>query len=123
MSENDLDMICLATFDDQHFTQVVDGLKAGKHIFVEKPLCQTWDELIEIKDVFINSKCSLSSNLVLRTSDLFNHVGELISEGILGEIYSFEADYLYGRINKLTNGWRKNVDNYSVMEGGGNSHA
>ena len=50
---------------------------------------------------------------------MFNHVGELISNGVLGEVYSFEADYLYGRINKLTDGWRKNVDNYSVMEGGG----
>ena len=119
LSEKYLDMICLATFDNQHFAQVVEGLKAGKHIFVEKPLCQTWDELINIKDVFNNSNCCLSSNLVLRTSELFNHVGELISKGVLGEIYSFEADYLYGRINKLTNGWRKNVDNYSVMEGGG----
>ena len=89
----------MATFDDNTL-QVVDGLKAGKHIFIRKAAMSTWDELIEIKDVFINSKCSLSSNLVLRTSDLFNHVGELISEGILGEIYSFEADYLYGRINK-----------------------
>src|SRR5205807_9291260 len=32
---------------------------------------------------------------------------------------SSDLDYLYGRLQKITEGWRKNIENYSVIEGGG----
>ena len=34
-------------------------------------------------------------------------------------IYYIEADYNYGRLKKLTHGWRSKVPNYSVTLGGG----
>ena len=34
-------------------------------------------------------------------------------------IYAFDGDYLYGRLHKLTDGWRKDVEDYSVLLGGG----
>lgn len=43
-----LNMITLASFDDDHYQQVIDGLNANKHIFVEKPLCQTWEQLVSL---------------------------------------------------------------------------
>ena len=39
--------------------------------------------------------------------------------GVFGRIYAFEGDYLYGRMFKITNGWRRNIPDYSVMTGGG----
>ena len=55
----------------------------------------------------------------MRSSILFQHIRKLISSGNLGDIYYFEGDYLYGRLNKILDGWRKNVNGYSVMQGGG----
>jgi predicted dehydrogenase len=50
---------------------------------------------------------------------LYQYIKEIIGENKLGEIYAFDGDYLYGRVHKITDGWRKDVENYSVMEGGG----
>ena len=39
----------MATRHDSHAGYVLKGLRAGKHVFVEKPLCLTMDELKEIQ--------------------------------------------------------------------------
>ncbi len=44
---------------------------------------------------------------------------DAIAAGELGEIYAFDGDYLYGRLAKITEGWRRDVDHYSVIQGGG----
>jgi predicted dehydrogenase len=119
LADEQINLVSIATFDDNHYEQVMLALQNNKHVFVEKPLCQTRDELKQIHKEWAARKCGLASNLVLRKSPLYMYLKELISEGALGEIYSFDADYLYGRIEKITEGWRKDVANYSVMEGGG----
>jgi predicted dehydrogenase len=37
--------VVIATRHDTHGRFVVESLRAGKHVFVEKPLCRTWEEL------------------------------------------------------------------------------
>ena len=119
LSIKDIKILSIATHDQYHYNQVVAGINSGKNIFVEKPLCQSWEELTHLHDMVIKRKVCLSSNLVLRSSILFQHIRKLISSGNLGDIYYFEGDYLYGRLNKILDGWRKNVNGYSVMQGGG----
>ena len=41
--------VAILTRHDLHARQVVAALRAGKHVFVEKPLCLTFDELREIE--------------------------------------------------------------------------
>jgi polar amino acid transport system substrate-binding protein len=48
--ENDeINAVFIATRHDSHSQYVLKALKAGKHVFVEKPLCLTVEELEEIK--------------------------------------------------------------------------
>jgi predicted dehydrogenase/threonine dehydrogenase-like Zn-dependent dehydrogenase len=47
--------IFILTRHDQHGQQVVEALRAGKHVFTEKPLCLTVDELTEIEAVLNES--------------------------------------------------------------------
>lgn len=115
-----VDLVSICSFDDAHGREVITALNAGKHVFVEKPLCQSVAELRAIKKVWHEkSKIHLASNLVLRSSPLFLWLKEAISRGDLGDIYAIDGDYLYGRIHMITKGWRKDVENYSVMLGGG----
>ena len=58
-------------------------------------------------------------NFVLRESSLLNKIIKQVMNGDFGEIFYFEGDYLYGRLNKILNGWRGKEKNYSVMLGGG----
>lgn len=114
-----IDVVSIASFDDAHFAQVVASLDAGKHVFVEKPLCRSIDELRETRRAWEASGRCLSSNLVLRAAPLYRWLKAEIEAGAFGELYAFDGDYLYGRIEKITSGWRKDVPDYSVLEGGG----
>jgi predicted dehydrogenase/threonine dehydrogenase-like Zn-dependent dehydrogenase len=40
-----IDLVVIATRHHEHADQVVRALEAGKHVFVEKPLALSWDEL------------------------------------------------------------------------------
>lgn len=49
LTDPDIDAVCIATRHDTHARFVLDALGAGKHVFVEKPLCLTLDELAAIE--------------------------------------------------------------------------
>jgi predicted dehydrogenase len=112
-----VDVVVLASYDDDHAAQVVSALHAGKHVFCEKPLCRTPAELDAIATA--RGDRHLGCNLVLRAAPLFRWLRDAIRGGELGEIYALDGDYLYGRLHKITDGWRGSVDDYSVIQGGG----
>ncbi len=113
-------VVSIASYDDVHFEQVCAALEHGKHIFVEKPLCLRKDHAKYIRSLLIrNPGLKLSSNLILRKCPRFMWLREQVHAGTLGNIYSVEADYLYGRMTKLTEGWRGRLAEYSVFLGGG----
>lgn len=49
LANPDIDTMVIATRHDAHAAQVLEALRAGKHVFCEKPLCLTLDELVEIE--------------------------------------------------------------------------
>ena len=117
-ADAEIDVVSIASYDDHHFEQVVAALRAGKHVFVEKPLCRTVAEAGEVKRAMLETGMKLSSNLVLRAAPLSGLADEA-RHGRLGRLYAFDGDYLYGRLHKLTEGWRRSVEDYSVVLGGG----
>jgi predicted dehydrogenase len=49
LADPDVDLVCIATRHDAHAALVVDALRAGKHVFVEKPLAIDADQLREVE--------------------------------------------------------------------------
>jgi len=114
-----IDIVSIASNDDAHYEQVKRALVRGKHVFVEKPLCLSIDEFRTIKKQLIeHPHLRLSSNLILRASPRFQDLRKLILDGALGRLFNIEGDYLYGRLEKLTAGWRGRIPDYSVTLGG-----
>ncbi len=114
-----IDIVSIATFDDAHFQQVCMGIEHGKHLLVEKPLCLTADHCRQIRRLLArHPDIRLSSNHVLRVSSRFQELKRQILSGEFGDIYYLEGDYQYGRLQKLTSGWRGDIDDYSVVLGG-----
>ena len=109
LCDRSVDIVSIASYDADHYEQVLAALQSGKHVFVEKPLCRNLQELKAIKKAWsVNKgKLKLTSNLVLRAAPLYQWLKEKIQSGDLGEIYAFDGDYLYGRLDKITDGWRK----------------
>lgn len=119
-ADDGIDIVSIASFDQMHFAQVMAGLAQKKHLFVEKPLCRTLGELADIKSAWKRAgEPGLESNLVLRAAPLYVWLRDAVRNGELGDVYAFDGDYLYGRLHKITDGWRGGVDGYSVMAGGG----
>lgn len=114
-----IDVVSIATYDSDHFGQVIRALANGKHVFVEKPLCTRIDEFREIRRQLVEQPhLRLSSNTILRLAPRFQELRAMIVAGTFGRLYNIEGDYLYGRLAKLTEGWRGRSANYSVTLGG-----
>ena len=56
---NEINTVFVATRHDSHGKYVIAALKAGKHVFVEKPMCLTLDEYIEIKELSLATEAPL----------------------------------------------------------------
>ncbi|MFN0161685.1 MAG: Gfo/Idh/MocA family protein [Burkholderiales bacterium] len=113
--------VSIASFDDDHFAQACAALEAGKHVFVEKPLCRSLAEAERLHALWraAAGRLHLDCNLVLRAAPLYVWLRERIADGALGDLFAVDGDYLYGRLAKITAGWRRDVNDYSVMQGGG----
>src|SRR5262249_56865577 len=48
LRDDGVDMVVIATRHHEHASQASRALAAGKHVFVEKPLALSWDELQRI---------------------------------------------------------------------------
>ncbi len=114
--DKSINLVSIASYDEDHFDQVKNCLNANKHVIVEKPICLLPKQLKIIKKILDKKKkLKLLSNLVLRTNSLF----KILKKKIKGKkIYYIEADYLWGRIKKLY-GWRSKEKNYSIISGAG----
>ncbi len=120
LTAGDIDLVSIASYDDRHHEQVVLALENGKHAFVEKPLCLKREEADEIRTLLVaHPDLVLTSNLLLRASPRFLALKRLVGTGRLGRLFYLEADYDYGRLEKITEGWRGDLPYYSVMLGGG----
>lgn len=56
LNDLDTDALIIATPHNTHSDMVIKGLAAGKHIFVEKPLCLSLDDLEKIKMTYNQAK-------------------------------------------------------------------
>lgn len=54
-SDTATNAIVVTTQHESHARFVLQALRGGKHIFVEKPLCLTLDELVEIETAYIDA--------------------------------------------------------------------
>lgn len=120
LSDAAVGLVIVASPDDFHARQIAAALESGRHVFAEKPLCKTAQELDGIVKLWRSrsSRQQLRSNLILRAAPLYQRLKEQIDAGALGRIYTFDGDYLYGRLPKIIDGWR-GASSYSAMTGGG----
>lgn len=100
----DINTLFITTRHDSHAEYVLKGLESGKHIFVEKPLCLTKEELEQI--VIARTKpevnYSQSSGIQLmvgfnrRFSSLSTELKKQIGSGPMSMIYRINAGYVSG---------------------------
>jgi predicted dehydrogenase/threonine dehydrogenase-like Zn-dependent dehydrogenase len=104
---NDLgiDLIMICTRHNLHGDLVMRGLKAGKHIFVEKPLCTKKEELEKVRRFFANSVETplLMVGFNRRFSPISNKIKEIIKERTNPLIINYQMNAGYLPIDHWTN--------------------
>lgn len=81
----------IATRHDSHAEYVLKGLKAGKNIFVEKPICLTESELEEIKTVQQEVQKPVMIGFNRRFSPLVATIKKKFGNGPMSMIYRVNA--------------------------------
>lgn len=114
----DIDVVTIASYDNNHAKQAIVALENGKHVFIEKPICLSVEEAGDIRAALeARPELKLSSNLPLRTCPRFMRLRDAMQGGEMGHVYHIEADYLWGRPHKLLDGWRPEMPFYSIVLG------
>jgi len=63
-TDSEINTVVVTTRHDTHARFVMEALKAGKNVFVEKPLCLTLEELAEIKHAYYSLITNNDSQMV-----------------------------------------------------------
>lgn len=54
LNDDEVDLVMITTRHNQHAQMVIESLRAGKNVFVEKPLCLNGQELSEIEQAYLS---------------------------------------------------------------------
>ena len=115
IKDKSINLLSIASYDQYHYSQIIEGIKNKKNLIIEKPMCLKIEELKKIhKTLKKNKNIRIISNLVLRTEPIFQYIKRNIDKN---NLFYIEADYIWGRLHKLTNGWRTETKNYSLILG------
>ncbi len=96
ISNNSIDIIHICTPNAYHKETVMKALKAGKHVYCEKPLTISYADAQDILAVLDNhSDVVTQMTFHNRFFPAVIRAKQLISEGRLGRILSFHAAYLH----------------------------
>jgi predicted dehydrogenase len=89
-----VDLVALATPPATHAGMAIAALRAGKHVFCEKPLATTTEDAARVRDEVNRSPGTLVVDHVLRYNPILRAVQRLIAEGLLSppRRFLFEND-------------------------------
>jgi len=106
LSRSDVDAVLIATPDHWHKQAAVDSLRAGKDVYLEKPMIHIYPDGPEIIDAVKDSKQILQVGSQRVSSVVYAKAKELLASGAIG------------KLNMVTARWDRNSSigawNYSV---------
>jgi len=110
LERDDINIINCCTPNNLHKDILIGSLKAGKHIYCDKPLAMSLDEARDILEATKNAKTVHQMTFQYRFVPAIMRAKQLIDEGLLGEIMSFRAAYLHSGYNDPNRpmSWRLN---------------
>lgn len=90
LDDSSIDAVLIATPDHQHCPQLIDAVKAGKDVYVEKPIASNLEQLNEAYDVVTASDRVVQHGTQGRSSPGSLAAKQFIQDGKLGHILRFE---------------------------------
>lgn len=91
LAADDIDAVIIATPDHWHSTMAMDAAKAGKHVYVEKPLSWTVPETYMVREVIKQTGVVFQLGHQGRQVASYLKAKEIIDKGLLGSISLIEV--------------------------------
>jgi predicted dehydrogenase len=91
LEDKNIDAVCIATPDHWHAVMMIDAVKAGKDVYVEKPLTQTIKEGRTMVNVWKASKQVVAVGLNRRGNEVYQKLAKDVSAGKIGQVTSARA--------------------------------
>ncbi len=93
VADPDLDVIYVATPHNLHFAHAKLALRAGKHVFIEKPMAMTHAQGAELVGLARAKDLFLAEALWTYFLPKFDVLQQVLDSGMLGEIKSVHTEY------------------------------
>ncbi len=104
-----VDWVMIASWNRFHAAQARDALRAGKHVFCQKPLATTLEDALELARAWRASDRHLATGFTLRFAEHYRGIRERVAGGAIGRLVSFEQnetlDFSHG--GYIMGDWRR----------------
>jgi predicted dehydrogenase len=118
-STMELDAAIIATMDNRHTAPALACLTRGLHLFMEKPLADTFEDCLCIVNAQQNTNRILSVCHTLRYLEPFQRMKEIVSEGRLGSLIQMEHTEAIGPMrfahNYVRGRWARQENNTFLL--------
>lgn len=91
LKKEQLDAVSICTYNRAHAECTIDALHAGVHVLLEKPMCVTMDEAVEICRAEKESGRVLSIGFQPRFDPNMKKIKEIVESGELGKVYYIQT--------------------------------
>jgi predicted dehydrogenase len=91
LADKNVDAVFIMTPEHLHHDMAIAALKAGKHVYVEKPLAHTIEEGFDIVRVWEQSGKVCQVGTQNRSSSLYKKAKELVQQGMIGDVHFVRA--------------------------------
>lgn len=86
VEQKDLDAVVVATPDHTHAAASVAAMRAGKHVYCEKPLCRTISEVRHVTELARSTNRITQMGTQIHAGSNYRRVVELVRSGAIGEV-------------------------------------
>jgi len=93
LADDKVDAVCIGTPDHWHARQTIDAMKAGKHVYCEKPMTHTVEEAMNVVDAWRSTGKVMQVGVQSTSLPIWDHARQLIDEGKLGKVLQFQTEY------------------------------
>ena len=103
VNDPSIDAVVISTPDHWHAVQTIDALKAGKHVYCEKPMTHTVDEAIDVYRAWQSSGKVMQVGVQSTSLPVWDKLNADIRAGKLGKVMQYQTEMFR---NSLMGQWR-----------------
>jgi predicted dehydrogenase len=93
LASGKVDAVSIGTPDHWHHKNIVDSLKAGKHVYCEKPMTKQVEEALDVVKVWKETGKVMQVGVQASSQPVWTTAGDMLRAGKLGKVLMYQTEY------------------------------